>query len=260
MMDEFAEREWAKVRFTEYLLGRLDPEDTERFTMAVAVYSGLIDDLEDAEAELIRRYLDNGLSGEERSRFEAQYVHTGNLDRRAKLGVERALRSSQAGQAVRAMPRERPRLRLVSSVAAAALIAAVVFGVLYYLKSRELVEVLTRLHAPQTPLTPPNETPREQPAGSSSPEGLLLSARIAGTGIVTASDPPPRLTWTPVPDYRARYRFRIYAGGREISSEPLAPKNNAIEYAVPNPPALPWDIFVLGENGRTFAHYIVRKP
>jgi len=268
--DERTEREWVKPRFRDYVLGRLSDDDTERLTGAVAIYAGLIDQLDDAEGELIDAYLDHQLSSEEQDHFERQYVHTRDLDNRAKLELQRALRSQDAhraearqpspGRTLFALPRP---VTIGAAVAAAVLIA--VFAGLYYAKSRQLAVALAELKSKQTVPVPRNDIPPERPAGSSTPDGLILSARISGTGTVAVAAPPSRLIWAPVPDYRERYRFRIYsAGGAVANSAALAPKNDAIAYDIENPAALtlPWDVFVLNASGgseRALAHYVIRK-
>lgn len=267
--DESSERSWAKGRFRQYLLGKLDKAESERVSADVAVYPGLIDDLDDVESGLINEYLDRRLSPEESSQFESQYVHTDDLDNQGKLQLQKALRSKEVQALVgepQPMRRPRPRLEILSlAVAAAAVIALVALGGLYYLQSRELATALAELRARQ-PRQGPQQNQQEQQAGQSSPEGLTLSARIAGTGTATVSAPPARLIWTPVPDYQQRYRFRIYSSeGGVITSPPLDARNNAIEYPLENPAShpLPWDVFVLtGDTAteRAVAHYIVRKP
>jgi hypothetical protein len=270
LADESAERAWAIARFREYLLGRLNADDNERLTMDVAVYSGLVDDLEDTESDLIDQYLDSRLSSDEQGQFERQYVHTNDLDNQDKLQLQRALRSKEVERLVEASrpsPIPRPRLAAWSLVAAsAALIAVGVFAGIYYFKSRELAAALAELRVKQAPPPIGQQNPQEQQAGSSSPEGLVLSARISGTGTVYVAAPPERLIWTPVLDYRASYRFRIYSSdGSEITSPPVTPRNNAIDYPVENSSSLPlpWDIFVLSgdtASERVLAHYVIRKP
>jgi len=268
--NDAVERQWAKEHFRSYLLGQLNEDDTERLTMAVAIYSGLVDDLEDVESELIDAYLDRRLVADEYESFERQYVHTDVMDNRAKFQVQRALRSKEVERTIRAaapvpMSSLRRPLALSLLAASAALILAGVLGGLYYTKSRALDQALAELKVKQVRPGPEIETPPEQPAGSSTPEGLILSAKISGVGSAVVTAPPEHLIWTPVPDYRDLYRFRIYsAGGQEITSPLLNPQNNTITYAVQNSSSLtlPWDVFVL--NGATvaehaLAHYVIRR-
>jgi hypothetical protein len=264
--DPAAERDWAKPRFREYLLGSFSQDETYRMASALALISGLMDELEDVETQLIENYLDGKLPEPELRQFETQYVHTREEHQLGKLKLREALRSPEVARVLEPpkpvlIPRTSPGLRLAT---AAAVVAAFLFGSLYYIKSRELDSLIADLNR-RPRIQRPDNPPPEQPAGNTI-DGLILSPGASGTTTVTVSNPPARLMWTPVPDYRASYRIRIYAAtGEEQTSPSLTPKDNTIDYAPDHASALtlPWDVFILTPNAggeRALAHYVIRKP
>ncbi len=282
--NQVREKQWAEAHFREYLLGLLTPDEDERLTTAVALTPGLVDDLEEAEEDLIETYLDGGLAGDDRQRFEAQYIQGPDLENRAKLRLHRELRSPQHRRELKLepdRPARAPRAGIwawrLLAVAASAM--AIVFGVLLAQQSRQLATALAALRnrpapaplrGPEAPRkeqakSNPNDrrTPEEQPAGSNPSEGILLP-QASGTATVQIAVPPVRLIWA-VPDYRHQYRFRIYtSSGRELTSPALTPRDNAVEYSPDNPRELilPWDVFVLGPAGtdeRVLVHYILTR-
>jgi len=278
-----AEGQWAKARFHDYLLHRLDEDAEDRVIAAVATVSGLAYDLADAEESLIRAWLDRQLPAEDREDFLRCYVN-GPEANRAKVKVHQALRtakferSSQPPEPVRApipFPRRGPARWMAGAVAASLL--ACLLAALLYREAGQNAQLRTDLAVsrsqstprpqtpgPRTPRSP--QTPVEQPAGMSPEAGLTLAAGDSGKTFAVAAA-PGRLIWSPVPDYRSQYRIRVSspASGREQTSSRLTPQDNSIEYALDaaSPLPLPWDVTILGPDGaheRALAHYTLVKP
>jgi hypothetical protein len=276
--DERAEREWAVSHLPEYLLGRLDIDQTERLGTAVALLPGLLEDVEEAEEELIEQYLDDHLSSEDRVHFERQYVNGDDLENQDKLRLHQALRSSELRRELEPAPPLPVRLtrpRMLTLVAAAACLVAVVFAALYHHESRRLGEALAALKRRPAPVQrgpqgPPGGLPGggdfEQPAGIEPDGGLVLPAALSGSTTVRVAGQPARLIWPGVPDYRKQYRIRIdAASGEEKTSALLTPRDNAIAFSPGQTEKmpLPWDVFVLTANdagAKILAHYLLVKP
>jgi hypothetical protein len=268
---QVAERDWARTRFREYLLGRLDMEESERLTTAVALLPGLVDDLEEAEEELIETYLNNRLRGDDQIQFERQYVHGNDEDNKGKLRLQQALRSPELKSHLKLPDPVPVRVRrgiVLGLAALAASVAAIVLAVLYQQQSQQLATALAKLKSQEAPIRQPR-TPQPAPeerAGLPPIDGVRLPAGAAGTIIINVASQPRNLIWTPVPDYRSQYRIRVYASsGEERTSPLLTPKDNAVEYSLDNPSTLvlPLDVFVLGPSGtgeKALAHYVLAKP
>ena len=262
-----SERHWARSHFRLYLLRRLDEAGEERLHAALPLVPGLVDDLRDAEERLIQGWLDGELDPHDGADFERYYVN-GTESNRIKLKLHRSLRLPEArlaGEPTRTsaapLPVRRPIARAWVAATVAATILMCVFGWLWFRTTRQnsrLRDELARLQSPRT-------MPVEQPAGASPDGGLLLPA--SGSEIrLTVSTAPSRLIWSPVPDYRSQYRIRVRSsGGRESTSPPLTPRENAVEYALDHASQLPlpWDVSVLGPGGpggKVLAHYTLVEP
>jgi hypothetical protein len=200
--------------------------------------------------------------------FEAQYLHGRDSESLAKLRLHQALRSPELKERLepaRVAPARRPFLLSWRVAAVAASLAALVFATLYGIESHRLAGLLAAANSKRiiVPGHAEQEPPVEQPAGLT-PSGGLVLPPSSGELTLRVGKPPSSLTWTSVPDYRDQYRIRIDASsGQEISSGPLTPKDNAVEYAPADPAALtlPWDVFVLAPAGkaeRVLAHYILK--
>lgn len=262
-------RNWANQNFREYLLGRLSMDDTERLTTAVALIPGLVDDLEDAEEELIESYLDSRMPAGDRESFEAQYARGTDPECAAKFRLQQELRGPELARLLEParpviVPNRSARLWRIAAVAAA--VVAIVLAVLYGVRVNRLAGELEALKsrpvpAPQRGPQPPE--PQEQPAGLTPDGGLILPAASA-TAVLQTPKPPGALIWSPVPDYRTRYVMRVdSASGEERTSDPLTPKDNQVQFAPADAAALtlPWDVFVLsapGKDQKVLGHYILR--
>ncbi|HLJ51204.1 MAG TPA: hypothetical protein VKU01_34585 [Bryobacteraceae bacterium] len=260
--DDLNKRRWAEARFRRFFLGQLDLDEAERVAVAAALIPGLSLDMGAAEEELIEQYLDHRLPPDENTAFEAQYLNGWDPDNRAKLRMRQAVRSPQVQQVlhpakIRPSPLRRQPILGWRTVALAASIVAVIFATLYVVDSHRFDSLLAMFRGRGA--SGPQKSNLEQPAGLTASGGLILPAASGGLNL-RLGKAPQSLAWI-VPDYQRQYRLRIdAASGQEIVSEPLTPKDNAIEYSPPNVSALalPWDIFVLGPVGagqKILAHY-----
>jgi len=288
---QVSEREWALPRFRDHLLGRLADADDERLTTAVVLVEGLGHDLDDAEQVLIDEYLDGRLRADEVERFRQLYER-GDEDNRAKLMLQRALRSpdfaTQPRPAERRVDMWRSRNSLLVLATAASLMIATTLAIFYVRQNRELTDTLATVRSLRQTKTPPGrvepsrgpieakdggtkvppktngkQPPVEQLAGESGDGATILQAGAPSGSTFFVSAPPRRLMWTPVPDYQSQYRIRVRpAAGDEETSEPLDSKNTAVEFQLMNPDSLvlPWEVIVLsGDDKDVLARYTIAR-
>jgi hypothetical protein len=253
--DESVERTWARPRFREYLLGHLDETESERMEEAVAVISGLIDELQLGEERLIDEYLDGKLDGVDREYFKTQYLDGADQDNHAAFRLREAMRSPEMKKLIEPVRPFRARPSVWAPVAIAASAAAVAFGTLYLHQSHELEKAVATLKS----LEGGTRQPVEQPAGQSPQEAVTLS----GAETVHVANPPATLIWTTVPDYRVQYRMRLYFTGSDVITSPLlTPRDNAITFSPEHSEThtLPWHVFILPAVGDTvIAHFVLVK-
>ena len=280
-----SETGWARENFRPYLFHRLSEEDEERLHSGLALTPELNDELDDAEAGLIREGLSGKLAGQDHEDFERFYVKGAESDR-IKVKLERCLRLPEAQEPVSQapiVPFSRPIPVSFYALAAAAVVLMCVGGVALYRESRHIRQLESELTNLKSELaarqkqggTNPNperanqepdkrKKPEEQKAGETTSGGVELPAKSSGARLVVSSV-PSRLIWRPVPDYRADYRIRIRAAnGLERTSPLLTPRDFAVEYQPENAAALPfpWEVLVLGPSGQEseIARYTLVNP